>query len=380
MAQDFYLKRFEGGHVHLREPGFPWCQNAFEKFVKVTADQCRHAVVMPNLETPITTFNQMWEYMGQIDLAVAKVSPRSVFRPLMTMYLTENSSEDDIKRAAESPCFAGWKLYPQGLTTNSQQGTADFRKLERVLRYIEEVGSRLLIHGETPIKGIDRLDAEEMFVSQDLPIIRQMFGGRMCLEHCSTPSAINAVLADDLMYGSITPHHLTGNDLETYDNPFKLCKPVWQTEEKREEVLTKVMHGRSKKFFAGTDSAPQLTLSKLAAFPPFGCFSEPVALQLYFQAFLEAYGDLSRDKCELLCEWFNDFLFNNMARFYGLPIVDKNISTMPFDGAVIHVSSKASIAPSAKEFSFFDPIRRDTFSVTPLRAGETLSFSVEILT
>lgn len=370
----FYLLPWFDAHVHLRGPNSPWCKSAFELIVGSVAKQCRYAVVMPNSPI-IKTVDEMETYRNQIIAVAKKVTPRSDFEPLMTLYLTENSSEKDIKMASEIPWFAGWKLYPQGVTTGSQDGVSDFRRLEKVLRMIDQAGSRLLIHGETMRSDIDVLHTEEVFVMEDLPVIRKIFKGKICLEHCSTLAAINAVLDDDLMWGSITPHHLTGTADGTH-NPHNRCKPVWQTEAQRLNVLVSISCITSNKFFAGTDNAPQFESQKLSAQVPNGCFSSPVALQLYFQAFSEIFPSEERNKSGVFCKKLNDFLYNNAAKFYGKSIKNfSNISTHPFNGAII-LTKESSDAPLANDYHFFDDNRKENDQIVPLRANEKLPFSV----
>lgn len=375
----YYLKLRFDAHVHLRGPNPPWCESAFELIVASVAKQCRYAVVMPNSPI-IKTVDEMKAYREQIIAVARKVAPMSDFEPLMTLYLTEDSSEEDIIEASKIPWFAGWKLYPQGVTTGSEDGVSDLRKLKRVLRIIDKYGSRLLIHGETTRRDIGVLHTEEIFVQEDLPVIREMFKGKICLEHCSTLAAVDAVKNDSLMWGSITPHHLTGTVSEV-GNPHNRCKPVWQVEEQRRQILEAVLGvWTSGKFFAGTDTAPQLESQKLSDQVPNGCFTSPVALQLYFQAFYEAFPIRSHRELggtkEVFRNGLNDFLYTNAAIFYNMPISDRNISTSPIEGATIVVTERASRAPSANDFKFFNDNSKRFDRIVPLREKMQLPFSV----
>lgn len=373
---NFYLFPWFDAHVHLRGPNPPWCTEAFEMIVKSVAEQCKYAVIMPNSPI-IKTVDEMIAYRKLILTTARKVAPESDFIPLMTLYLTDESSEKDIKRASKIPWFAGWKLYPQGVTTGSENGVSDFSKLARVLRAIDEVGSRLLIHGETMKPEIEPLYTEEVFITEDLPLIRQMFRGKICLEHCSTLAAFNTVIKDKMMWCSVTPHHLTGTFEET-GNPHNKCKPVWQTEEQRRDAqyfVTDDTFDFFGKFFAGTDSAPQLESQKLSEQVPNGCFSSPTALQLYFQSFWDARSTLRQDDMneKLFVMRLNRFLYGNAALFYNLPIVE-GISTVPVNGANIVISNEPSCL-SAEDFKFLDKKRGEFDRIVPLRAGEQLQFS-----
>lgn len=380
----YNLSPWFDAHVHLRGPDHPWCQQAFELIVGSVAKQCSYAVVMPNSPI-IKTVEEMKAYREQILTAARKVAPDSDFQPLMTLYLTENSSEQDIKEAAEIPWFAGWKLYPQGVTTGSQEGVSDFRKLEKVLGMIDGVGSRLLIHGETTRPGISDLHTEDIFVMEDLPVIRQMFKGKICLEHCSTFSAINAVLDDDLMWGSITPHHLTRFAVDTR-NPHNWCKPVWQTNYNRQYLIDNVFTFGSK-FFAGTDTAPHLESQKLSADPPNGCFSAPVALPLYFKAVQEHYDGLpdsvryaSCEKNHYIRDRIEKFLYGSAAYFYDIVKDGQNIllgGNMHYGVNIVVEDNylEPLLAPSGDDFKFSNGNLDGFDRIVPLRAGEKLRFS-----
>jgi dihydroorotase len=296
----------------------------------------------------------------------------------MTGYLTPDTDVSNIAKAAQLPWFAGWKLYPQGVTTGSEAGVADISELKKVLSVIEHVNSNLLIHGEKI--GADPLIAEEAFVKDELLAIRQMFAGKIVLEHCSTKAAIRAVFMDENMWGTLTPHHLTGHHSET-DNPHNRCKPAWQPEDNQKDFLDTISclaKIGQKKFFAGSDTAPQLESQKLSAEVPNGCFAAPVALQLYAQAFSHppiANQETLRD----LYNHLSAFLFENAADFYNVPKQDWAISpqTTNRDFAVIRDFPKHAVVKDTLDF--YDPNREIRDRIIPLRHGERLEFSADFI-
>lgn len=372
---ELYLKPWNDAHVHLREPSHQWGIEGFGQIIKSIAIQCRTGVVMPNTAVPVQNFTEAAYYRALIKETIDNVTPGSNFEPLMALYLTERTSLFDVQSIAMVPWFAGWKLYPQGVTTGSQAGVSDIRRLEKVLRAIEEAGSRLLIHGETTRSGVDILNTEEVFVNEDLPVIREMFKGKICLEHCSTRAAVDAVVKDDKMWGSVTPHHLTGVIGET-DNPHNRCKPTWQTEENRQYLLSHVL--LSSNFFAGSDSAPHPASLKAGVDPLCGCFNAPTALALYFQAFLELNPIPFQEKVEdgVFLRNLNGFLYGNMAKFYGLTVEKNNIFTQPTEGATIKVVKNQVFAPTGENWQFENE-SGEIDQIVPLRAGEKLQFDVQ---
>ena len=369
----YFLSPWFDAHVHLRGPDSPWCPEAFKLNCESVAKQCQFAVVMPNAPI-IKTVAQMRHYREQILQVTSQKYPS--FYPLMTAYLTPDTSIVDIQEAAKLPWFAGWKFYPQGVTTGSEAGTADVRQLEKVLAAIQDVGSKLLIHGEKI--DVDPLCAEETFIREDLPLIRQMFKGKIVLEHCSTVAAVRAVLFDENMWGTITPHHLIGDYSQT-DNPHNRCKPVWQTIDHRNVLLAAIassqMLGQTK-FFAGTDTAMHFETQKLLGpEAPNGCFSSPVALPLYFQALVNApwYDDIK----DQLRDYLTRFLFQNAADFYEMPQARWIIANFPTVISSITIRDKPALAPSADDYKFYDKNRNVSDRIVPLLSGQELEFSVE---
>lgn len=297
------------GHVHLRGSR-GWGYGGFRTIVEATAFQCRYAVVMPNSPV-IKTVDEMIKYRRLIRNSAKKYP---WFEPLMTLYLTADTPSSEIVKAAQFEWFAGFKLYPEGVTTGSEGGVRDFSKLGRVLEDIDAVGGRLLIHAE--MSGVDPLCAERAFIEGPMVQIRERFKGLICIEHCSTAQAVQFVLDHDRTYGSITAHHLNGTFKEMIDNPFNRCKPVWQTEENRQVLIKVLKMENQRKFYAGTDSAPHPTPAKMSNNPPNGCYTAPIAVALYRRAFDEA---LNLPTSSLLeTKAWNNFLYDNATRFYDI--------------------------------------------------------------
>ncbi|MCL2444516.1 dihydroorotate dehydrogenase [Candidatus Saccharibacteria bacterium] len=367
-----YFPNWFDAHVHLRSPEAPWCDEAFKLIVSTTARQCKYAVVMPNTQ-PVLTVDEMLRYREQI-LAITR-DKFPWFTPLMTLYLTPDTTEHDIRTAAEFDWFAGWKLYPQGVTTGSESGVSDFQQLARPLKIIDEVSSRLLIHGEKP--GVPDLEAEEAFVIEILPMIREMFRGKICIEHCSTSAAIQAVLADDNMFGTITPHHLWGTHGDTPGEPHRWCKPVWQTPENAASLLSAIVTKDQSKFFAGTDTAPHpKSLKEEPGITLHGCFSAPTALIVYLSA-LAVSGE------EIFDNHIERFLFANAAVFYDITCSDdifRVTSEIPSNLPYFRLSPEPSQPPPLEDFEFFNPHTDKVDGIVPVFAHRPFDLTCEQIT
>ena len=116
--------------------------------VPFTARTFARALIMPNLAPPVRTTEDAARYRDQILAAV----PEGVsFEPQMTLYLTDNTSPEEIRKAAASGFVRGCKLYPAGATTNSDAGVTDVDKCLPALRAMAETGLVLEVHGEVTI-------------------------------------------------------------------------------------------------------------------------------------------------------------------------------------------------------------------------------------
>jgi dihydroorotase len=298
------ITRPDDWHLHLRDGA------AMASVLPHSARQFARAIVMPNLKPPVSTVLQAAAYRERIIKALPKNMP---FEPLMTLYLTDNTTPDEIRRAKESGFIHGVKLYPAGATTNSDAGVTDLAKCERTLEMMEKLDMPLLVHGEVTDPAVDIFDREAVFIERVLePLRRRLPALRIVFEHITTRDAAQYVSAASGPLGAtITAHHLLYNRNEIFKGgirPHYYCLPVLKREEHRQALLQAATSG-GPKFFLGTDSAPHPKGLKEHACGCAGCYTALHALELYAQAFEQA-GAL--DKLEAFAS------FNGPA-FYGLP-------------------------------------------------------------
>lgn len=127
---------------------------------------CDTIFVMPNLEKPIVSVTQALEYHEKL----SRLAPNVRF--LMSLYLHPDVTTDQIELAAKTNIIFGVKLYPAGVTTNSQHGVRDIKRYYPVFAAMQEVGLVLNLHGElmncTPDVATvdDALNAESNFLPQ----------------------------------------------------------------------------------------------------------------------------------------------------------------------------------------------------------------------
>ncbi len=291
-------------HLHLRDGQF------MRSIVDATARVFGRAVIMPNLDPPITTVAAAAEYRQRI---LAALPAQSRFEPLMTLYLTDSTTPDEIKRARAAGFIIGVKYYPAGATTNSESGVSDLARTYDVLAEMERSGLPLLVHGEVTDADVDIFDRERVFIERVLAgIVRDFPALKLVLEHVTTRDAVKFVEAASNRVGAtITPQHLLWSRNALFAGgirPHLFCRPILKRETHR-QALVEAATGGNPKFFLGTDSAPHARHTKENACGCAGCYSAPVAIELYAQAF-EAAGALDR------LEAFASF---HGADFYGLP-------------------------------------------------------------
>ncbi len=298
------LTRPDDWHVHLRDGA------VLADVVPHTARQFGRAIVMPNLKPPVTTTAMAQAYRDRI-LAALPTGMR--FEPLMTLYLTDNTSADEIRRAVDSGIVKAVKLYPAGATTNSDAGVTDLKRCTGALEAMQELGLPLLIHGEVTDADIDLFDREAVFIERVLqPLRKSMPALRIVFEHITTKDAAEYVRdAEGEIGATITAHHLLYNRNAIFKGgirPHYYCLPVLKRETHRQALLQAATSGNPR-FFLGTDSAPHPKGLKEHACGCAGCYTALHAMELYAQAF-EAAGALDR------LEGFASF---HGADFYRLP-------------------------------------------------------------
>lgn len=334
------LTRPDDWHLHLRDG------EVLKAVLPHSARQFARAIIMPNLKPPVTTVDAAAAYRQRI---LAALPSGSGFLPLMTLYLTDNTSVDEIRKAADSGFVHAVKLYPAGATTNSDAGVTDLAKCDAALAEMEKIGMPLLMHGEVTDPAIDLFDREKVFIERVLqPLLRRRPGLRVVFEHITTQEAAEFVeAAEDNVAATITAHHLLYNRNAIFlggVRPHYYCLPVLKRERHR-AALVKAATSGSRKFFLGTDSAPHARHTKEAACGCAGCYTALAAIALYAEAF-EAVGALDR------LEAFASF---NGPDFYRLP---RNTERITLERAEWQMP--AELAYGGEE------------TLVPLRAGEAV--------
>ena len=334
------LTRPDDWHLHLRDG------EALKAVLPHSARQFARAIIMPNLKPPVTTVDAAAAYRQRI---LAALPSGSGFLPLMTLYLTDNTSADEIRKAADSGFVHAVKLYPAGATTNSDAGVTDLAKCDAALAEMEKIGMPLLMHGEVTDPAIDLFDREKVFIERVLqPLLRRRPGLRVVFEHITTQEAAEFVeAAADNVAATITAHHLLYNRNAIFlggVRPHYYCLPVLKRERHR-AALVKAATSGSRKFFLGTDSAPHARHTKEAACGCAGCYTALAAIALYAEAF-EAAGALNR------LEAFASF---NGPDFYRLP---RNTERITLER--VEWQMPAELAYGGEE------------KLVPLRAGEAV--------
>jgi dihydroorotase len=298
-------------HVHFRDG------ELLSLVVADTARQFARAIAMPNLPTPIVSTDQALAYRDRIQAAVPKACR---FEALMTLYLTDDTSADEILRAKASGQVHAVKLYPAGATTNSARGVTDLRRTHAALAAMQETGLPLLVHGEVVDAQTDVFDRERVFIERVLgPLLERFPGLRVVFEHVTTSEAVDFVLnGPDTLAATITAHHLLLSRNALFSGglrPHYYCLPVLKREKHR-QALVCAATGGSEKFFLGTDSAPHARADKESACGCAGIYTAHAAIELYAEAF-EAAGQLEK---------LEGFAALNGARFYALPVNETRIT------------------------------------------------------
>ncbi len=298
------LIRPDDWHVHLRDGV------VLADVVPHTAAQFARAIVMPNLKPPVVTTAMAAAYRERI---LAAVPQGMKFEPLMTLYLTDNTPPDEIRRATESGFVKGVKLYPAGATTNSDAGVTDIQRCMRTLEVMQETGLPLLIHGEVTDHEVDVFDREAAFIDRILqPLRKSLPALRVVFEHITTKDAVDYVRdADGEIAATITAHHLMYNRNAIFQGgirPHYYCLPILKREVHRQALVDAATSG-SPRFFLGTDSAPHPKGLKEHACGCAGCYTALHAMELYAEVF-EAVNAL--DKLEGFASLFG-------PDFYRLP-------------------------------------------------------------
>ena len=337
------LTRPDDWHLHLRDGAL------MHSVLPDTARQFARAIVMPNLRPPVTNTVLALQYRQRI---LAALPAGMTFEPLMTLYLTDNTGAEEIRKAKKSGAVHAVKLYPAGATTNSDAGVTDLRKTYAALEEMQRCGMPLLVHGEVTDSSIDIFDREAVFIERVLqPLLKDMPNLRVVFEHITTKDAAQFVAsAPDNIAATLTPQHLLYNRnamLAGGIRPHYYCLPILKRETHR-EALVKAATGGSKKFFLGTDSAPHAQHTKENACGCAGCYTAHAAIELYAEAF-EAAGAL--DKLEGFASFYG-------ADYYGLP------------------RNKQQITLRKEEWQVPATVGFGEHQLVPLRAGEKMKWKL----
>ena len=325
-------------HLHLRDGAM------LEGVLPHSAMHFARAIIMPNLIPPVVTGEQAAAYRERI---LAALPDGMNFEPLMTLYLTEATDQDDVAAAHASGLVKAVKLYPAGATTNSASGVKDFSKVQAVLERMADIGLPLCVHGEVTDADIDIFDREAVFIERVLdPLRRRVPGLKVVMEHVTTEDAVKYVSADTSgrLGATITTHHLIINRnhiLAGGIRPHYYCLPVAKREKHR-LALRAAATGSDQRFFLGTDSAPHTDANKLLPCGCAGCFTAPNTMSLLAHVFEQ---ENALDRLEA-------FASLNGPAFYGLPVNAKKMTLVKQAEAV---RFPGHIETGAGPVTVFDP-------------------------
>jgi dihydroorotase len=328
------IRRPDDFHVHLRDGAM------LKAVLPFTAAQFARGVIMPNLVPPVTSVTDAKAYRERI---LAARAASSDFQPLMTCYLTDETSPDEIERGFKDGVWVAAKLYPAGATTNAHHGVTDLPALAPVLERMEKISMPVLIHGEATDPAVDIFDREAM--------LKRHAGLKVVIEHVTTAETVDIVRAHaSHTAGTITPHHLVINRTSLFQGglrPHLYCLPVAKRERHR-LALRKAVTSGDACFFIGTDTAPHRRNAKEAECCSAGVFGGATALQTYVQVFDEE-GALDR---------FEAFASVNGAKFYGLEL------------------NRGTITLERREAPVMAAVAVEDTEVVVFRGGEKLPWSV----
>ena len=332
--QSITLRQPDDWHLHFRD------NDMLAETVPATARCFARAIVMPNLVPPVTNAELAMAYKARIEAARPAGSQ---FEPLMTLYLTNQTTPADIT-AAKAAGVVACKLYPAGATTNSDAAVKGINALYPVFEQMEKDGVLLLIHGEVTESHVDIFDREKVFIDQYMAkIVKDFPGLKVVFEHITTADAADFVLANgDNIAATITPQHLllNRNDLLVGGvRPHNYCLPVLKRNTHQQRLREVVAEG-SAKFFLGTDSAPHAKHRKENACGCAGCYSAWSAIELYAEVF-EQLDALDK---------FEAFASENGPDFYGLP---RNTDTITLVKESWQVPEMVTLADGTEMVPFF---------------------------
>ncbi len=330
-------------HLHLRDGA------EMAAVLPDTARRFARAIVMPNLKPPVTTVGAARAYRDRI---LGALPEGIAFEPLMTLYLTDNTSPAEVRAARASGFVHGIKLYPAGATTNSDAGVTDLARCAPALEAMADCGMPLLVHGEVTDSHVDIFDREAAFIDGVLePLLRRLPGLRVVFEHITTAQAVAFVRGSGPnVAATITAHHLLLNRNALFQGgirPHHYCLPVLKREEHRRVLVASAVSG-SQKFFLGTDSAPHPRYAKESECGCAGLYTAHAGIELYAEVF-EAEGALDR---------LEGFASLHGPAFYGLPVNADRVT----------LEKRAWTVPAEVAFG--------EHTLVPMRAGGTVAWTL----
>ena len=342
MSSKLTITRPDDWHVHLRDG------EVLKDTVRDTSRYMGRAIIMPNLVPPVMDTEAALSYRDRILAA----QPKASFTPLMVIYLTDNTTAEEIKKAKASGHVYAAKLYPAGATTNSDSGVTNADNIKAALQAMQEVNMPLLVHGEVTTHDVDIFDREEVFLKEVLaPIVADYPNLKIVLEHITTANAVEFVnQASDNVAATITAHHLMFNRnhmLVGGIKPHFYCLPILKRNT-HQAALVKAATSGSSKFFLGTDSAPHAIGAKESACGCAGSYTAFAALELYAEVF----------EAEDALEKLEGFASFNGPDFYNLP---RNTDT---------VTLEKSAWPVPATLTFGHDV------VVPIKATEEMTWKV----
>ncbi|MGN6468908.1 MAG: dihydroorotase [Rhizobiaceae bacterium] len=341
------IRQPDDWHLHLRDGA------VLKAVLPATSAHFARAIIMPNLVPPVVTTADAQAYRNRI---LSGLPQAHDFTPLMTLYLTESTSPEDVEAGFRDGVVTAVKLYPAGATTNSQSGVRDIAKAYPVLERMAAIGMPLCVHGEVTDPAIDIFDREAVFIERVLdPLRRRLPELRVVMEHITTKEGVDyARSGGDNLGATITTHHLIINRnaiLAGGIRPHYYCLPVAKRETHRLALREAATSGESR-FFLGTDSAPHVDPLKECACGCAGIFSAPVTLACLAHVFEE------EDALDRLAA----FTSVNGPAFYRLPPNEKRIRLVRHDEPV---AFPKSLETGDGPITVFDPMFPIHWNVEP---------------
>jgi len=325
-------------HLHLRDG------EMLENIAKSSAHTFSGAIIMPNLVPPVSTKEEVVAYKERIMKAVGDES----FTPYMTLFFKPSYDKAFLESVRDE--ITALKLYPAGITTNSEGGVSGFdvEELRPVLEAMSELNIPLCVHGETNGFVMDR-EAEFASIYERLAAAFPKL--KIIMEHITTKTSVDLLDKYENLYATITLHHL----LITLDDvaggmlkPHLFCKPIAKRPEDREALLKVALEAHPKVMF-GSDSAPHPKHAKESCGCAAGVFTAPIALQVLAELF---------ENENMPLENLQAFLSGNAQKIYGVTPLNKTVS----------LEKKPFKVPS------------DYNGVVPMYADEEIAYSIKDVT